>query len=249
MRVTDASKGSLRAEQLRKIETEIGRETLTLFMALSPESRKVLLDLSSAPDQPRKKGGRPKGSGTDYSAPLRRMAELQVDNPDLKNWPAARQVAAEIHNPQAAERLRKLYGENREALLDAERKRREPKRVRRIDAPGSLTEIATPSLATRVEQELERLLRGVKEDALAGLDFQRLTEDIFGYQKSRDAMLLDIKRSIEAHMQAGLSPAQAALAENVRQLQLASPETWHVLRDIAAEIAPIIARVKNSKGS
>jgi len=229
--MTDTSPESSRDELRRKLEAKLGPEILAALMALPLESRKALLDVPSAPDKLRNKGGRPKGTGTDYSLELRRMAELQVDNPRLTNSAAARQVAQERNNLQSAERLRKLYGENKEALLAAERKRREPPRPARKIATASTTidvDIIR-SLATRVAQDLQAFLEEAKYAAIDG-NQRHLMQEVHDYTKRREAVILDVKRFIEAEP----SPHERDLVQSIRELQLASRETWQALRDFVS---------------
>ena len=67
--------------------------------------------------------GRPKGSGKDDSAFLKRVADLLLQNPDMKPTTAIKRVIG-VDNPSNIRRLQVKWKANREALLAAARERK-----------------------------------------------------------------------------------------------------------------------------
>jgi hypothetical protein len=114
------------AARMKRAAEEFGvpLESLELFLSL-PEKERVKLLAKYAPP---KKRGRSQGSGGDYSAALRRMADLRASTPGLSVTKAAKIVAPEwtASHPRSVSdsRLRHLYGEQRERLEAEARKPR-----------------------------------------------------------------------------------------------------------------------------
>jgi hypothetical protein len=74
--------------------------------------------------QTRRPRGRPKGTGTDDSVALRKIADLLVENPRLKPMTAMRQIAQPANDSNVHRLNRKWKRDGQKALAEAEERKR-----------------------------------------------------------------------------------------------------------------------------
>lgn len=125
-------------------------------------------------NRPRQPRGRPKGTGKDDSAALKRIADLLVADPSLKPTTAIRRIG--VHNESDTRRLQVKWKADGAVLLAAARARKnEAEEARPPAAPGDLF-AAMLAIAAQTE-EIRRALEGPAAEFLRQ---QKMIEESLG---------------------------------------------------------------------
>jgi hypothetical protein len=202
-------------EAIRRAKEELGEETIAKLQGLPPEIRAAILkSIQEESPKARHPGGRPPGSGKmDLSPAFQRMAELQEQEPGLKDRPASRRVAEEMAASGlhvAADTIRREYRPRREELRAAirQQKRQSPK--------------VQPPAPTAVNAAALGLARNVLSPAYLA--------EITGMSVN----VKDARRALEESLLAGITP-QSAWAKDIYQIHQAAAAAMGSTVDTAAE--------------